>query len=98
MAARCAVCGLVFERETGYFIGAIYINYGLTVGLALVGYFLLDAWLAPSPGWQAACGGPSPSCFRSGPSVTARRSGWRSTTWWIRRAASRGEVARCDAE
>ena len=32
MAGRCPACGLVFEREAGYFIGAIYINYGLTVG------------------------------------------------------------------
>jgi len=54
MTPRCPVCGLVFERETGYFIGAIYINYGLTVGLALAGYFVLEAWLAPSPAWQAA--------------------------------------------
>ena len=52
MPPRCPVCGLLFEREAGYFIGAIYINYGLTVGLALAGYFLLEAWLAPHPGWQ----------------------------------------------
>ena len=57
MVERCPVCALVFERETGYFIGAIYINYGLTVGLALVGYFLLEAWLHPSAGWQAALWG-----------------------------------------
>ena len=57
MAPRCPVCGLDFERETGYFIGAIYINYALTVGLALLGYFLLEAWLAPSPGWQVAVWG-----------------------------------------
>jgi uncharacterized protein (DUF983 family) len=49
---QCQACGLPFERETGYFIGAIYINYALTVGLAVGGYFALDAWLAPSPGWQ----------------------------------------------
>jgi hypothetical protein len=55
--ARCPACGLVFERETGYFIGAIYINYGLTVLLALGGYFALEAWLAPSPGWQVAVWG-----------------------------------------
>jgi uncharacterized protein (DUF983 family) len=54
MAPRCPVCGLAFERETGYFIGAIYINYGLTVGLAVAGYFLLEAWLAPPTGWQVA--------------------------------------------
>jgi hypothetical protein len=52
MRPRCPACGLLFEREAGYFIGAIYINYGLTVGLAVGGYFLLEAWLAPSPRWQ----------------------------------------------
>jgi uncharacterized protein (DUF983 family) len=57
MAERCPVCGLVFERETGYFIGAIYINYALTVGLALVGYFVLEVWVSPSPVWQATVWG-----------------------------------------
>lgn len=57
MVARCPACGLVFEREAGYFIGAIYINYGLTVLLALGGYFALEAWAAPSPGWQVAVWG-----------------------------------------
>jgi uncharacterized protein (DUF983 family) len=57
MAPRCPVCGLTFEREAGYFIGAIYINYGLTVGLAVVGYFLLEAWLAPPTRWQVALWG-----------------------------------------
>lgn len=57
MPPRCPTCGLVFEREAGYFIGAIYINYGLTVGLAVAGYFLLEAWLAPSAGWQVAVWG-----------------------------------------
>jgi uncharacterized protein (DUF983 family) len=57
MVERCPVCGLVFERETGYFIGAIYINYGLTVGLALIGYFVLEAWWSPAPGWQATIWG-----------------------------------------
>jgi uncharacterized protein (DUF983 family) len=57
MRPRCPVCGLQFERETGYFIGAIYINYGLTVGLAVAGYFLLEAWLAPSTAWQVVIWG-----------------------------------------
>jgi uncharacterized protein (DUF983 family) len=34
MYERCAVCGLRFEREQGYFLGAMYINYGVTVVLA----------------------------------------------------------------
>jgi uncharacterized protein (DUF983 family) len=43
MHPRCASCGLKFEREPGFFLGAIYINYGvtaLTVTAAyLVGFF-----------------------------------------------------------
>lgn len=26
---RCEVCGLPFLRETGYFLGAMYVSYGL---------------------------------------------------------------------
>jgi len=48
MHERCAACGLVFEREQGYFVGAIYVNYAFTVGLTIAGFFLLDRWLAPS--------------------------------------------------
>ena len=58
MRARCPVCGLEFEREPGYFVGAIYINYGFTVLTALAGYFLLDGWLAPPVRWQLAIWAP----------------------------------------
>jgi hypothetical protein len=27
----CPVCGLRFEREAGYFLGAMYISYGLAL-------------------------------------------------------------------
>ena len=27
----CPVCGLKFEREEGYFLGAMYISYGLAL-------------------------------------------------------------------
>jgi uncharacterized protein (DUF983 family) len=52
MRARCAACGLTYEREAGYFVGAIYLNYGLTVTTALLGYFLLDAWPGLTLGQQ----------------------------------------------
>ena len=39
---RCAVCQLRFEREQGYFLGAMYINYGVTVVLALLGSWILE--------------------------------------------------------
>jgi len=32
MHERCPVCGLKFEREDGYFLGAMYIGYGLGLG------------------------------------------------------------------
>jgi len=48
MHERCAVCGLRFEREQGYFLGAMYINYGVTVVLALLGSFALEYWTRPS--------------------------------------------------
>lgn len=30
MHQTCPQCGLVFEREPGFFLGSIYINYGVT--------------------------------------------------------------------
>jgi len=42
MLAECPTCGLKFEREQGYFLGAIYINYAATVVCMLVGFFALD--------------------------------------------------------
>src|SRR5215468_12606453 len=48
MHERCAVCHLRFEREQGYFLGAMYINYGGTVVLALLGSFALEYWTRPS--------------------------------------------------
>ncbi|MDZ4338764.1 MAG: DUF983 domain-containing protein [candidate division NC10 bacterium] len=42
MYAECIACDLRFEREQGYFVGAIYINYAATAVVALAGYFALD--------------------------------------------------------
>jgi uncharacterized protein (DUF983 family) len=44
MFANCPHCDLKFEREQGYFVGAIYINYAATIGVAVPGFFILDAW------------------------------------------------------
>ena len=35
MHERCERCGVKFEREPGFFLGSIYVNYGLTAVLAL---------------------------------------------------------------
>lgn len=31
----CPACGLRYEREQGYFVGAIYVNYALTTAVTL---------------------------------------------------------------
>jgi uncharacterized protein (DUF983 family) len=44
MHERCAACGLRYEREQGYFVGAIYINYAVTIAVAAGVVLLLD-WI-----------------------------------------------------
>jgi Protein of unknown function (DUF983) len=43
MYARCAVCDLKFEREEGYFLGAMYISYG--VALVTIAAIAVLLWL-----------------------------------------------------
>jgi uncharacterized protein (DUF983 family) len=42
MHERCAACGLRYEREQGYFVGAIYVNYAFTVVVAAGTVLVLD--------------------------------------------------------
>jgi uncharacterized protein (DUF983 family) len=49
MLERCPVCGHKFEREEGYFLGAWYASYFLSIPLlglltVLVSYFLVPTW------------------------------------------------------
>ena len=46
MFTRCRACNLKFERESGYFIGAMYLNYGATVLIAFPSYFLFETFTA----------------------------------------------------
>ncbi len=41
METNCPNCGLIVEREPGFFLGAIYINYGITSVLTIGGYAAL---------------------------------------------------------
>lgn len=43
MHERCPVCGLKFEREEGYFLGAMYISYG--IGVLLISLFAVVLWM-----------------------------------------------------
>jgi uncharacterized protein (DUF983 family) len=54
MYSNCPACGLKFEREQGYFVGAIYINYAATVLIAVPGYFILDLLTSMSIDQQLA--------------------------------------------
>jgi uncharacterized protein (DUF983 family) len=49
MNPRCAACNLRYEREPGFFLGSIYINYGLTALLVTIFYFALYFSHATSP-------------------------------------------------
>jgi len=47
MCQRCSVCDLKFQREEGYFLGAMYISFGL----ALVIIALISVLLWVITGW-----------------------------------------------
>jgi hypothetical protein len=49
MNPTCPVCGLVFEREEGYFLGAMYISYGISVFALIAGTLVLSLLV---PGWD----------------------------------------------
>ena len=42
MHESCAACGLRYEREQGYFVGAIYVNYAFTIALVVAVVLGLD--------------------------------------------------------
>src|SRR4051812_4307199 len=45
MNARCPVCNEDFKREPGYYFGATYVSYGLTVAFGVALYILLGGLL-----------------------------------------------------
>jgi len=47
MYGTCTVCGLKFEREPGYFLGAMFISYALMIPPVLLGtlaIWYLSGW------------------------------------------------------
>ncbi|WP_458331779.1 DUF983 domain-containing protein [Peijinzhouia sedimentorum] len=52
MYDSCSHCNYKFEREPGYFIGAMYISYGLAIAQSLIVFTLTQLLLPPiSVGW-----------------------------------------------
>ena len=41
MHPRCPHCDLKYQQEDGYFLGSIYVNYGVTALILVIGYPLL---------------------------------------------------------
>ena len=58
---RCPVCNLRFEREPGYFLGAMYVSYALAVAF-LVTLLYVGHWFFPEIdlGWMVLI---SAACF-----------------------------------
>lgn len=47
MFDSCGVCGLKYEREPGYFLGAMYVSYGLSIPpvlLLILAIWKLSGW------------------------------------------------------
>lgn len=47
MNASCSSCNYRFEREPGYFIGAMYLSYGLALVQGAITYILIYLFLPP---------------------------------------------------
>lgn len=48
MHQKCSGCGYIFEREEGYFVGAIYINIITTFAIILSGAGLMAWYFSPA--------------------------------------------------
>ncbi len=46
MYERCSECNYKFDKEPGYFFGAMYISYGMAIA-ELIAVFLLITWFVP---------------------------------------------------
>jgi uncharacterized protein (DUF983 family) len=49
MRETCEACGLKYEREPGYFVGAIYLNFAVTAVVCLGGAMLVAMALGLPP-------------------------------------------------
>lgn len=45
MKTHCSCCGLKYERETGFFYGAMYVTYALTSGIFIIIYLADALWI-----------------------------------------------------
>ena len=93
MHERCAACGFRYEREQGYFVGAIYLNYAATVAVAAGTVLLLDSIVGLSLAQQIVLGVALAALV---PVLFFRysRSLWLSVDYLVTRADERSERQR----
>ena len=77
MRATCEACGLKYEREQGYFVGAIYVNFAVTVLIGFVPVIVADVVWGLSIGQQLAIAVPLMLLV---PIVTFR---WSRSLWLV---------------
>lgn len=51
MNKQCPVCEIRFEKEPGFFMGAMYISYGLGIFESFMSYFLFSWLINGNPSW-----------------------------------------------
>jgi len=49
MPHHCTECGQIYQLEPSFFYGAMYVNYGLTVAIAIAMFMVM--WVLGSP-WE----------------------------------------------
>jgi hypothetical protein len=58
MSERCSVCDLEFQREEGYFLGAMYISFGLALLIitiiAILLWLVTGWWITKAMIWAVA--------------------------------------------
>jgi hypothetical protein len=52
----CPECGLIFQREEGYFLGAMYTSYILSAAIVVPAYLLISTWRPHLAGISLAFG------------------------------------------
>jgi len=50
MKSECSECGLKYEKEPGFFYGALYVNYALSSGIFIVLYLTDAIWIHMNTG------------------------------------------------
>lgn len=53
MPERCSHCGHKFEIETGFWIGAMYVSYGITVAISVATFVLTHLIYPQASVWLA---------------------------------------------